>query len=80
MNSSRCRRMLSRRPTIFCTTVMQLGGPKICLGSFDPHTFTQDELARLFGDVALAFEPSIENGHTVSVSPIDTGGLVHEKR
>jgi len=33
-----------------------------------------------FGDLALAFEPSIENGHTVSVSSIDTGGLVHPKR
>jgi hypothetical protein len=33
-----------------------------------------------FGDLALAFEPSIEAGHKVSVSPIDTGGLVHEMR
>jgi hypothetical protein len=33
-----------------------------------------------FGDLALAFEPTIEAGHKVSVSPIDTGGLVHEMR
>ena len=33
-----------------------------------------------FGDVALAFDPSSEAGHTVSAHPFDTGGLVHEKR
>ena len=33
-----------------------------------------------FGDLALAFDPSTENGHTVSVSSIDTGGLVHPNR
>ena len=33
-----------------------------------------------FGDLALAFEPPIENGHTVSVSSIETGGLVHPNR
>lgn len=33
-----------------------------------------------FGDVALAFGPSCDARHTVSVTPFDTGGLVHEKR
>jgi len=33
-----------------------------------------------FGDLALAFGPSAEVGRTVSVSSIDTGGLVHSNR
>ena len=50
------------------------------LGLFRSAYFYAGRACPAFGDVALAFEPSIENGHTVSVSPIDTGGLVHEKR
>jgi hypothetical protein len=33
-----------------------------------------------FGDVAIAYAPSIEAGHTISVTPFDTGGLIHEER
>ena len=33
-----------------------------------------------FGDVALAFDPSCEIGYTVSATPFDTGGLVHDDR
>ncbi len=33
-----------------------------------------------FGSIALAFAPDCEGGHTGSVSPFDTGGLLHENR
>jgi hypothetical protein len=33
-----------------------------------------------FGSVALAFAPSCQDTHTGSVTPFDTGGLLHPKR
>jgi hypothetical protein len=33
-----------------------------------------------FGNVAIAYNPSVEADHTISVTPFDTGGLIHEKR
>jgi hypothetical protein len=33
-----------------------------------------------FGNVAIAYDPSVEADHTISVTPFDTGGLIHEKR
>ena len=67
----------SAHPTYYSDTTRRA---EDLLGLVRSAYFYAGRACPCFGDVALAFEPSIEDGHTVSVTPIDTGGLVHEKR
>ena len=50
------------------------------LGLFASAYFYSGRACPAFGNIAIAFDHTTDPAHTVSATPFDTGGLIHERR